>query len=303
MTNRPFYKEAMTSLDSTLPREGSHYWDRTASPLLSAEVWGVQLERRTPFDAASPHPTHVTTELLGTPEGLLLIARCTACGGRQEGLLDFRDLPSLGRDSVPAAMDTIEQAAYAAAARWSERHTDCVVTPIVHHVPVQVEHVLRAQLDAAIADVRAGEPLANELLVLMSDRSILLLPLAGLPHGPASDPVRDRTIAFHAVHATAREHTRRTGVRPLAAVVVSSACLSKDNEGYRKCEEDDELHQEELLTVLVATPEAMVLAIAPITRELGLAGVGPGEVGPLTFDSVKVACPLVDGLFATSCQP
>ena len=55
------------------------------------------------------------------------------------------------------------------------------------------------------------------------------------------------------------------------------------------------------LAVVAATPDAVILGITPITRELDIWGVVKSrEVGPMTHDLLKTGCPLTDGLFATS---
>lgn len=109
-------------------------------------------------------------------------------------------------------------------------------------------------------------------------------------------------MATHAFHATVREHARRTGTRPLAAEFVGDAWLSMAlGDGVLERDQKEDLRQPKFLTVMAATHEAVMLGVAPITRDTGISGVGPGEIGRLTFDLVKTACPLTEGLFASSC--
>lgn len=292
----------MNSQNSTRPDESSY--NRTSADMdaFDSGVWGIRFEPPTMATAGPAHPPHVTVERIGTLEGILMVARCTACGGRDERLLDFRDLAEMGQDSLHAMMITMDACADAKVAQWAAAHAGCMVVPQQHDTFVEVEGLLQMAYTTAVADVRAGEPLANELLVLMNDGLIFCLPLAELPTADRDDQGSARTKMTHAFHATVRERARRTGTRPLAAVFVGDAWpLPSIGDGLVKRHETGEPGPREVLTAMAATPEAVMLGVAPITRDGGVSGVGPGRVGRLAFDLVKTASPLTDGLFAANC--
>jgi hypothetical protein len=263
--------------------------------------WGAAFEHRTFTTQGPVLPAHITTERVGTVEGLLAIVRCWVCGGRYERLLDFRDLANCTPDRVRPALDAMEAGARVSAMRWASDHLACTTAPRPHLASSEVERLLQEQFSTAAADIRAGEPLSNELLVLMSDQSILRLPLEELPDSRAHDNTWTRMMAIHLFHAAVREHARMTRTRPMAAVVVGELSRSMLTVAVAAGPaRTGNVSEPEALTIMAATPEAVMLGTARITRESGVRGIGPGELSPLTFDLLRTASSLTEGLFATS---
>lgn len=290
----------MTSPHLNTAHDSNYSWSLRILTVLQPEQWGLSFEGRTNDAPGHAYPSHITTARTCTVEGVLAVSRCVACAGRHQLLLDFRGLSDLERDEMDRAIASIEANAEITIGQWAAVHTQCSIVPRQHEACAEVELVLQTEHATAVADLRAAEPLANELLVLMDDRSIFCLPLVEVSPITNGDSRRELAMVIHSFHATIREHTRLTGTRPLAAVFVGDAWPSMltGHGGGR----NQAAGQPEFLTVMAATPEAVMLGVAPITRASGTPRIGPGEVGRLTFDLARTASPITDGLFASSCE-
>lgn len=252
----------------------------------------------------SSEASTVTVELLRDPYGLVVCARCEACGGRYEAMSDVRAFPALIGQDVGAVPEAVRSQILTSTAPitdiWAPAHVACDNEPKQFHTPEPVQQFVDAVVAAARADVGRGNPFPGHVSLLQTDGQVLSYPIYDVPQSSPDDLERENTMA--ARKAAVRNLIDARDLDIIAAVVVSEAWNSApepDSAGaYPPAWMDPD--RSEVLTVVLCTPTFGRFGVSPIERRGGAIGEGPGHCGPLTWAPLGSESLLVDGLFATS---
>ena len=267
---------------------------------LSPDAWGEMIYRDEYPPMCGTGPAHVSHEVIGTVEGLLSLRRCSACGGRHQLVADMRRLAGEFDERLATASELLDRATGRHVDSWAVMHAWCAESPLVHEVPTRVAELVQSHVDAAAAKLLVGEAVHGELRVIMEDEQVVGFPVGLLPPANATDGARLRKMAVHTMHAALREFARLRHTRAAAAVLVAEAwCATVDVGSPAGVPPRDDPMRSEVLAVVAATPSAIFAATAPLTRERGLPGVGPGLVGAFELEVVTEPSLLLDGLLAS----
>jgi hypothetical protein len=290
-------------------------------------------ERNYEFGKASGAYDHISMRQHRVPEGNVILARCAACAGRHEELLDFRVYEAKrttegGRQMIASAL--LRQLTDLKAG-WMDQHVDCIDAPGAGETTFAatkwtLSDPARRFVDRAVADARRRLQFGNTvhafLNILLSNGEGFAVPFGHFPDGTDAERRRARTLAFLKMHFSIREYVRARTLSIDAAIVMSEAWMVKapeqqfDGLSERERRSPDKVfdaatkdlyiptnpHRTERLLTVAATPTFALGWMAAITRRhprkakfTGPATVGPMEAWPLYGESQ-----IVDGVCAST---
>jgi hypothetical protein len=249
---------------------------------------------------------HLTMEIHRQPEGMSLIGRCERCGGRTEGLVDFRfgaafDFAEASREITTA----VEVLVPMALQQWAPAHARCQEEPLRHHVSAAVQRFVEQMLVQFRETLAEGGDPPPLLFLLERGRDgvvVYAFPMDDLPEGES------RRIAAAARTYALREFVRTKSIDLLAAVFIAEVWIARV--GVDEIGDDadaEEIHEaferkkrdrvrDEGIAVTVLTPDYALVGLA----DIGLRDDGPGrDLGDVDWSPCGES-PILDGLFAQS---
>ncbi|HKJ94655.1 MAG TPA: hypothetical protein VKA32_03390 [Gammaproteobacteria bacterium] len=295
----------------------SHFSERLDLPrplaqdaVYPREEWGR------PVGRLGGLPGHLFVQGTVVPEGVTLLATCSLCGGRLEGLVDLRsaraavletdgregerDLAEDSSDLSQAVSLAVEAFAGPLAELWLPRHERCAEKPLTHHTPALLAAVRDARLRAARDRIRAGERVDPSLTVVTRNGARMDIPLTITPYDEADGRERGARIAEH-THAV-RALIRARALDVVGVVALGEAWMAADDEEVRAGRRPPTLSpfRREGLFLHLVTPDFGRAAWASITREQPHGCEGPGRLGRVHWMPAGGPSRLVDGVLATT---
>lgn len=270
------------------------------------EFWGTEMVRQKDL------PEHLASVIYRVPEGTVVVSRCTACGGRQEHLIDLRrafeevrgkDLKGPADLTPEIVQRTAKEVENALAVlrspitkEWVEKHKKCTEEPIKHYIPSLVSDFIDSTTRLARKILADGDPIPGNIYILLADGRAMAIPIHDLPGAATKD--RSRTIEVQRRFFSVREMVRARKMDILAAVVFSEAWGSV----YQGPDTPPPsvTKQEEFVVVMLTTENFGAIALSPIRRKSGVIGEGPGEFDDFEWQPMSGEALLVDGLLATT---
>lgn len=263
-------------------------------------LWGVWKWR---LKGASDH---LQADIFIVPAGLLVVGRCTECGGRVERLVEFEGSTRPGFGEVISDGSRAEAAAaprgagpLAPALRQvfsvlEEEHGRCARSPGSHSVAPLTKQFLGKALVDASRDIESDERSAGKLYLLMKDGRGLAVGTEHLIQG-APAPSAERTANRAAGVEAVRRYLRALDCTPAAAVLIGEAWASPlDGYATRRLGEEE---RQEIAVVSLSTSR---FGLATWTDDA--AAVPPSralrQTGEPQWQPVVSPAPLVDGIFA-----
>lgn len=287
-------------------------WHRGRFPLVSPpqldpssvqvppRIWGVWKWR---LKGASEH---LQADVFIVPAGLLVVGRCTKCGGRVERLVEFDDSnqPGFGGvspDGPPAraASASRERGLLGTALRQvlgvlDEGHSSCNSSPGTHRVAPLTKQFLRKALTDATRDIESDERTAGKLYLLMDDGRGCAVDTEHLIRG-APAPSAERTANRAAGVEAVRRYLRALELTPSTVVLIGEAWATS-LEGYEmRCPGEGE--REEIALVALVTCRFGCLQWANSAAELRSPDISRGRVKLRNWRPIVDPAPLVDGIF------
>lgn len=259
------------------------------------------------FAGTTSDMPHVEAEARVAEEGMLVLVRCTRCGGRDAYLVTDTQLAdrTAASESTSGAVVSSREAARVRGARWQADHAECRTAPRAQVLPAEVAALADRRVSEVEEVLRGGGRVRPMLTLLLADGTRADFGLAHLPAGTQAGG-DERSAAIARVHAEARAHVRRTAEEAVAALIVSEAwgvvvdpahASSSSEHGVYRAPSQAPTRRD-LLMVLVATPSVTFHGMAPIDRIDGGRGSGRGQVTPPTLRALTGQAPLIDGVLA-----
>lgn len=235
------------------------------------------------------------------PAGLLVVGRCTKCGGRVERLVEFDDLirpgvasfglgglearsPHATRPGGTGPLGRVLQRVFGV---LDEGHLRCDSSPGIHRVAPFTKQFLGKAFADASRDIESDDRTARQLYLLMEDGRGCAVGtehfLRGAP-APSAERAAYRAAGVEAV----RRYLKELDLTPAAAVLIGEAWASP-LEGYETRKPGGG-----------GRVEATVVSL--VTARFGKATAGlstaSGTVGTTQWQPLRDPAPLTDGLFA-----
>lgn len=275
---------------------------QSSEAVVPPRLWGRREWRLRPEDE------RMVVDISYAPRGFLVVGRCLVCGGRAEGLADFRrgsdraqelrggDDIGVLRSSTYHQPDVLTEVVRRVTKSLRSRHQSCSRYPRKHGLPPMTERFVERAVAAARNTLETEGVVEGILHLLLEDGTGCSMPTAQLLRGAQPRSVERDVNRAAAVSAT-RAFLRARDWRPVAAVLVSEAWMSPMNDDTGSGPEDE---REEVVAVSIVTPEFGRVAYSPIERDGGIPERGPGRFGSLDWRPLRQPAPLLDGLFAGS---
>lgn len=271
-----------------------------------SRLWGrIQATLRADAD-------HLVTDIRYVPRGFLAVGRCVECGGRVEGLADLASTADpedrrqratevgILRPDFERGEALLAEVTDRVTKRLQAEHEACDESPRVHRLRPMTVQFLRDTVKGARARFAHDGEVPGTLHLLLEDGRGCTLPTDQIIRG-APVQSNERTVNRAAAVSALRAFFRARDLRPVAAVLVSEAWLTENdesegpNEGSRSGED-----REEVMTVSLVTPDVGYLAYAPIVRAGSVPKERRGQFDELTWRPITRPAPLTDGLFVGS---
>jgi len=261
-------------------------------------------------------PGHLFVQATVVPEGVTLLATCSLCGGRLEGLVDLRSGRTAGRggreregerssprdssDLSRAVSLAVEAFAGPLAELWLPRHERCAKDPIRHRTPALLANVRAERLRAARDRIRAGERVDPSLIVVARAGARIVIPLVIPRYDDTDGRERGARIAEHTYAVRALIRARALDV--VGVVALGEAWMAPDDGEVRAGRRPPSLSpfRREGLFLHLVTPDFGRAAWVSIRREQPHRCEDPGRLGPVRWMPAGGPSRLVDGVLATT---
>jgi len=253
------------------------------------ESWGASLDI-----ARLGLPEHVSLMLRVVPEGAVVVACCSACGGRRERLVDLAGQIHLAPRRTINIGRLVEPVLNGVRKQWLPVHLQCPASPVLHRLPEPVREWCDGMLVLARDQIAAGEPVLGHVYLLDRRDRVHAFPVHDLP---ASTPdTRERGIGRAERLSVIRHYVRCRRLDLEAALLVGEAWTApRTPQRHSPSQSPDRV---EMLTAVLVTPHAGRSMTAPILRLQGEIGEGPGVVGEVDWTPLGGNTPIIDGALA-----
>jgi hypothetical protein len=215
---------------------------------------------------------HLPSSLFRVPEGVLVSASCTACGGYRERIVGLTE-PILQTDAGLAS--THSEEVFRGFLPWAQKHVACEDDATSHRLPEELIESTDALLEDVGRELATGEPTSPWFLLQGESGT----PICGnIPlRGP--DPAMKK-VTLARWHAAIRSATKTLINKPRHAVFVAESWVGEPGEDVRPSESPN---RKDVVRVEQVTRQVRRIGVAPIRRSSGTPEDGPGELGELRW--------------------
>lgn len=238
-------------------------------------------------------PEHCRLDAIRAPEGLLVVLRCHACGGRHEVLLPAPGKVNHGDMDSSRAIQSIERAG-AASACFKAEHEDCRVNPMAHAYCSEITSFREKVIALAVFTLSKAHPIPATHHLLFGDGKVMAISAEGLPSTRYPGD-HARTSASAALIYMTRMWLHRNRSRPIAVVTTFEAWCAPDTPDVRPVHSPS---RQEAFMLSVVTPRFADMTLFPTIRSVAGDENSPATLGPPSTSWTLDRSEFVDGFFA-----
>ena len=238
-------------------------------------------------------PEHCRLDAIRAPEGLVVVLRCQACGGRHEVLLPAPGKANHGGMDSSRAIQSLERAA-AASACFKAEHEDCGVSPMAHAYCCEITSFREKVITLAEFTLSKAHPIPATHHLLFGDGKVMAISADGLPNTCYRGD-HARTSASAALIYMTRRWLHANRSRPVAVVTTLEAWCALDTPDVLPVHSPD---RQEAFMLTIVTPRFADMTRFPIVRSTEGDENSPATLGPPSTSRALGRSELVDGFFA-----